>query len=386
MSWKEVTLMSQRIEFVCLALNEGSNISELCRRFNISRKTGYKFLNRFRDKGIKGLYDSSRKPKKCPGKTTKVVERMILELRDKHPTWGGRKLKRRLEDLGFSNLPSPSTITAILQRHQRISMPESQKHRAFRRFCRPRPNDLWQMDFKGYFQALDGSCHPLTILDDHSRFSLCLAACYNQKTETVKQELEKVFRKYGLPLAILVDNGSPWGDHADSVHTKLTVWLMRLGVHVIHSRPYHPQTLGKDERFHRTLKADILGDCSYKTVSECQGVFDQWRQVYNTERPHESLGMNVPASQYRMSHKHYPEIIPMVEYDKTDSIRKVFDKGRISYKNQYYRVGRAFIGQKVAIRRTQHKNIFDIYFLNHKIKEIHMKQNKETVTHVPEHV
>ena len=386
MSWKEVTLMSQRLEFVCLAVKEGANISELCRRFNISRKTGYKFLNRFRDKGIKGLYDQTRKPRKSPNRTTKANEKMILDIRDKYPTWGGRKLKRRLEDLGFSNLPSPSTITAILQRHQRISMPESHKRRAFRRFCRPRPNDLWQMDFKGYFQALDGSCHPLTILDDHSRFSLCLAACNNQKKETVKHELEKVFRKYGLPLAILVDNGSPWGDRADSVHTKLTVWLMRLGIHVIHSRPYHPQTLGKDERFHRTLKADILDDCSFKTISECQGAFDQWRQVYNTERPHESLDMNVPASQYRMSHKRYPETLPVVEYDKTDFIRKVQNKGLISYKNQNYRVGGAFIGQKVAIRQSQHKNIFDIYFLNHKIKELHMKHKKETVTHVPEHV
>lgn len=372
MSWKEVTIMSQRIEFINLALQDGANISELCHRYKISRKTGYKFLNRYKREGFNGLYDRSKKPRSSPKRTDKEIEKLILELREKHPTWGGRKLKRRLEDLGYPDIPSPSTITAILQRHDKISIQESQKRKAFRRFCAQRPNDLWQMDFKGYFQAQDGTCYPLTILDDHSRFSLCIAACRDQRKETVKEQMEKVFCLYGLPLAMLVDNGPPWGDDATSTHTKLTVWLMRLGIHVIHSRPYHPQTLGKEERFHRTIKEDIVTDCGYKSITECQNIFDRWRRIYNTERPHEALDMQVPALCYKMSHRQFPHILPEIEYHENDIVRKVHDKGKISFRNKDYKVGRAFIGQKVAIRQTNKFKVFDVYFINHKIKQIIM--------------
>jgi transposase InsO family protein len=372
MSWKEVTIMSQRVEFINLAFQDGANISELCRRFKISRKTGYKFLNRYKTEGFKGLYDRSKKPRNSPYRTDKETENLILRIREKHPTWGGRKLKRRLEDLGYDHIPSPSTITTILQRHDKISMQESRKRQAFRRFCAKRPNDLWQMDFKGQFQARDGTCYPLTILDDHSRFSPCIAACSDQKKETVKEQLEKVFMAYGLPLAMLVDNGSPWGDHAESIHTKLTVWLMRLGIRVIHSRPYHPQTLGKEERFHRTLKEDVITDCSYRTIGECQDLFDRWRRIYNRERPHQALKMQVPALSYKMSHRRFPDRLPEIEYHENDIVRKVHDKGEISLRNKAYKVGRAFIGQNVAIRPTNKFNVFDVYFINHKIKQITM--------------
>jgi transposase InsO family protein len=372
MSWKEVTIMSQRVEFINLALQDDSNISELCRRFKISRKTGYKFLNRYETEGFNGLYDQPRRPINSPNRTDKGIEKLILNLRDKHPTWGGRKLKRRLEDLGHDNIPSPSTITAILQRHDKIFIQESQKRKAFQRFCAKRPNDLWQMDFKGQFQAHDGTCYPLTILDDHSRFSLCIAACRDKRKETVREKLENVFSTYGLPLVMLVDNGAPWGDHADSVHTKLTVWLMRLGIRVIHSRPYHPQTLGKEERFHRTLKEDVITECSYRTIEECQDIFDRWRAIYNRERPHEALDMQVPFLCYSMSHRPFPRLLPDIEYYKTDTVRKVHDKGKISFKNKSYKVGRAFIGQSVAIRPTNKINVFDVYFINHKISQIIM--------------
>lgn len=372
MSWKVVTIMSQRVEFINLALQDNANISELCRRFKISRKTGYKFLNRYKNEGFNGLHDQPRRPINSPNRTDEAMEKVILKLREKHSTWGGRKLKRRLEDLGHHNIPSPSTITAILQRYEKISIQESLKHQALRRFCADRPNDLWQMDFKGHFQTRDGTCYPLTILDDHSRFSLCIAACRDQRKETVKEQLIKVFSVYGLPLVILVDNGSPWGDHADSVHTKLTVWLMRLGIRTIHSRPYHPQTLGKEERFHRTLKEDVITDCSYRTIDECQDLFDRWRRIYNRERPHEALNMQVPSRCYTMSHRPFPIGLPVIQYYDTDEVRKVHDKGEISFRNKAYKVSRAFIGQSVAIRPTNKINVFDVYFMNHKIKQITM--------------
>ncbi|NIT72916.1 IS481 family transposase, partial [candidate division KSB1 bacterium] len=270
-----------------------------CRQFGISRKTGYKFLQRYLEVGEPALQDRSRRPQSSPNKTAKEIEALILQLRQEHPVWGARKLKRRLEDLGYENLPAVSTITAILRRHQRISPESSQKHKRWQRFCAKAPNELWQMDFKGRFPAKEGHCHPLTILDDHSRYCLCLAACHNEQKQIVQHHLSRVFGYYGMPNAMLMDNGSPWGGDAEHPYTELTVWLLRLGIKVIHSHPYHPQTIGKEERFHRTLKAEAITHCMGQKHRLCQKIFDRWRLVYNTQRPHEALNMNVPAHCYR---------------------------------------------------------------------------------------
>ena len=375
MSWKAVTLMSQRFEFVMLALQEGVNFSDLCRRFSISRKTGYKFLNRFLEEGIKGLQDRSRRPKHSPNATDKGIEQLILDLRDDHTSWGGRKLKTRLEKHGHTGLPVASTITEILKRNNRMSTEESERHQSWHRFEAEKPNDLWQMDFKGYFQARDGQCHPLTVLDDHSRYSLCIGACRNERRTTVERQLIDVFRKYGLPIRILVDNGSPWGNDSTSKHTELTVWLMRLGINVNHSRPYHPQTLGKDERFHRTLKAEVLNYCNNKSIQQCQVIFEKWRNIYNTERPHEALGMDTPVDYYRISHREYPEKMPEIEYSPDDQVRKVQSNGAIYFKNKEFRISKAFKGQNVAIRATNVDGKFNIHFCNKKIGHIDLTCN-----------
>lgn len=372
MGWRKVTVMSQRIEFVKLALQEGINFSELCRRYEISRKTGYKFLKRYKEQGLQGLFDRSKRPINSPHQTDPEVEELILSLRDKHPAWGGRKLKRRLEDMGYSKLPSPSTITAILKRNGRVSLEESQKHKAWKSFEAPGPNDLWQIDFKGHFMAKDGRCHPLTILDDHSRFSLCIAACHNERKETVQQHLTNVFRKYGLPYAMLMDNGSPWGADSESKQTSLTVWLIRLDISVIHTHCYHPETLGKDERFHRTMKAEIISLCTGKSIIRCQPLFDHWRIVYNTERPHESLNMEVPAKFYRISDRIFPEKLPEIEYGPLDHVRKVQDGGVISFKNKEYKIGKAFKGERVAVRPTNKDGKFDVCFCNKKVADVNL--------------
>jgi len=362
--------MSQRFEFVMMALQEGINFSDLCRRFDISRKTGYKFLNRYIEEGYNGLIDHSKRPKHSPNVTGPEIEQSILVLRDKHPVWGGRKLKRRLEDIGHTDIPSPSTITEILKRHNRISNDESEKHRAWHRFEAERPNDLWQMDFKGYFQAQDSRCHPLTVLDDRSRYSLCIGACKYERRTIVEQHLIAVFRKYGLPLRMLMDNGPPWGNDSTYKYTALTVWLMRLGIKIIHSRPYHPQTVGKDERFHRTLKAEVINYCENKSIQQCQALFDQWRDVYNTERPHEALEMETPISCYRVSNRQYLEVMPDIEYGPDDQIRKVQINGVIYFKNKEFRVSKAFKGQSIAIRATNVDGKFNIHFCNQKIGHI----------------
>jgi transposase InsO family protein len=259
------------------------------------------------------------------------MEDAVLNVRGDHPAWGGRKIRSRLEALGKVNAPAASTITDILKRNGWIDPKESLKHKAWQRFEADEPNELWQMDFKGHFEAAQGRCHPLTVLDDHSRYSLGLEACQDEKGETVRQCLLDIFRRYGLPKQILVDNGSPWGSDQDHPYTPLTVWLIRLGIGIIHARPYHPQTLGKDERFHRTLKAEILSSCIGQDIVVCQKRFDEWRIVYNLERPHESLDMVVPASRYRQSPRSYQYKLPPIEYGPDDKVRKVQAGGWISY-------------------------------------------------------
>ena len=209
MPWEEVSVMSQRSEFVELSQREGVQVRELCRRFGISPTTGYKWLERRRVGGEAALADLSRRPHSSPRRTGPEIEEMVLKVRDAHPAWGGRKLRAWLSARGHELLPSPSTITAILRRHGRIDPSEGAKHRAWQRFERPEPNQLWQMDFKGHFALTDGRCHPLTVLDDHSRFSLGLEACGDETTQTVRHRLTNIFRRYGLPERMVMDNGAP---------------------------------------------------------------------------------------------------------------------------------------------------------------------------------
>jgi transposase InsO family protein len=372
MPWKQVTIMSQRKEFVTLALKEDANLTELCKGFEISRKTGYKWIKRFLEEREKGLQDRSRRPHSSPKKTLPAIEADVIEVRKAHPAWGGRKIRSRLQTLGRIRTPAASTITAILNRHGLIDPEEAAKHKAWQRFEAEAPNDLWQMDFKGHFPADQGRCHPLTVLDDHSRYSLGLQACGDERDLTVRGCLTVIFRRYGLPCRILVDNGSPWGADFEHPHTSLTVWLMRLGIGVTHARPYHPQTLGKDERFHRTLKAEVLNYCQGLDLLACQRRFDVWRLIYNHERPHESLGMAVPAKRYRQSSKYFPTRLPPLEYGPDDHVRKVVDGGCIFYRNREYRISKAFKGEYVALRPTLKDGVMDVFFGNHKIAQINL--------------
>lgn len=249
MPFKESTTMSQRLEFVLLASAENANIRPLCRRFSINPTTGYKWLRRYREAGADSLQDLSRKPLRFPGQTSPDLEQAVCLLRQQHPAWGGRKLRARLLALGHKHVPSPSTITAILRRNLLIDPIVSESHKPFIRFQHPKPNDLWQMDFKGDFPLRTGRCYPLTVIDDHSRFVLGLIACDNLRASTTQSALEGVFRRYGLPYRMTMDNGAPWGQVRGQhcLWTQLTVWLLRLGIRASHSRPHHPQTQGKDE-------------------------------------------------------------------------------------------------------------------------------------------
>lgn len=374
MPWKERTSMSLRLEFVKFALADGSSISELCRRFGISRKTGYKWIHRFLKLGHGGLADRSRRPKTSPNRTSDALQNAILQVRKHHPAWGGRKIRKYMHNLGWQQVPATSTITAILRRNGCINPSESIKHKAWQRFEAKAPNDLWQMDFKGHFATDHGRCHPLTVLDDHSRYALGLQACNDQKTLTVRQRLIRIFQSYGLPKQMLMDNGSPWGIDKQHEFTTLTVWLIRQGIGIIHSRPFHPQTLGKEERFHRTLKAEVGQYCIGLSLSQCQRRFDAWRDVYNFQRPHEALDMQVPAERYQPSSWQYEQNLPPIEYGPHDQVRKVQHGGWISFQGQEYRLPKAFHGERVAIRPTGTDGPHDVYFCNQKIAELNVKE------------
>jgi transposase InsO family protein len=374
-SWEEVSTVQLCSEFVLLARQEGANVRQLCRRFNISPSTAYKWLSRFEKSGAEGLNNRSRRPKTSPKRCADEVEKQILTASQEYAAWGARKLKRVLEDEG-AVMPSVSTVHAVLQRHSRVD-PKAAEIKPFIRFEHEAPNDLWQMDFKGHISLAQGRCHPLTILDDHSRFSLCIAACINEQRGTVQEHLIRVFRRHGLPLRMTMDNGSPWGDQT-GVYTALEVWLMSQGIKVGHSRPYHPQTQGKLERFHRSLKNEVLRDRHFIDLNDAQRAFDIWRDIYNQKRPHQALDMQVPATRYSSSPRDYQEQPAAPEYDEGDVVRKVQVKGEIYWGNREYTVGKAFYGRSVAIRGTTEDGIHDVYWSRHRIARIDL--NLQIVT------
>lgn len=368
MPWQEVSTMSLRREFVML-MQQSANVSELCRRFEISPKTAYKWIARYAAKGVNGLVDQSRQPHHSPGRTSAAMEQAILQVRDANPCWGARKLRRRLHDLGWRGIPAASTIQAILRRHGRINATDSSKHNAWQRFEHDQSNALWQMDFKGHFAVGSTRCHPLTVLDDHSRFNLCLQGCTDEQGHTVQRHLTSSFRRYGLPQRLAVDNGAPWGDTYDSPYTALVAWLIRLGINVSHSRPYHPQTLGKDERFHRTFKAEVLRQ-TFADLHRAQQRFDQWRTIYNFERPHESLNMQTPASCYSASSRAFPETLPAIEYGPADIVRRVQQQGFFSYRGRDFRISKAFVGYPIALRHTATDGMLEVFFCHQKVAQI----------------
>lgn len=304
------------------------------------------------------------------------MEEVVVTVRQEHPSWGGRKIRNVLQRAGYCLVPASSTITAILQRNELVDPQEAQKHRAFQRFEKEQPNQLWQMDFKGYFALLAGGyCHPLTVVDDHSRFLVGLCACPDQTYLTVQTQLIGLFRKLGLPERMLMDNGSPWGDDRATPHTILTAWLMRLDIRVTHGRPYHPQTQGKDERLNRTLKEEVISRYPLRDLEECQAAFDDWWYTYNYLRPHEALGLQSPASRYQPSPRQYPEFLPPITYESEDIVRKVDRAGKISFHNRVFRVGKAFRNQPVALRPSEEDGEYSVFYCAHKVAQISLRQD-----------
>lgn len=376
MPWMEVSIIDAREEFCRLALREGANIRELCRRFELSPTTGYLWRRRYRQEGRAGLVDRPRRPMSSPRKTPDAIEKAVVALRKKHPAWGGRKLRRYLLNQRRP-CPSASTVTVILERHG-LLLHDEKVRRPFQRFEAAFPNDLWQMDYKGHFAlARGGRCHPLTVLDDHARFALGIRALANERADMVQEELTTIFRRYGLPNRILCDNGPPWSSSGRGIYTHLSVWLLRLDVVTIHGRPMHPQTQGKAERFHRTLQSEAIASHSFETLTHAQEAFDKFRQTYNQVRPHEALGLAVPLELYRPSTRPYPEVLPSIEYSETDLVRHVTSRGVIKLGGKSYYVSEGFSGYPVAVRETEHDAIRTVFFRHYPVASIDLSQALE---------
>ncbi len=374
--WFGGSVQSQRLDFCCLAVQESDvTFTELCSRFGISRKTGYKWLDRYVAGGPSALEDLSRAPRSSPTRTSVEVEEKVLEVREKHPAWGGRKIRRRLLDLGSVDVPAPATITDILHRHNKI-VPAEPQAGGFVSFEADNPNDMWQMDFKGWFMCGTGRCDPFDVLDDHSRYNLHLEACTNQQGTTVKASLTDTFTTYGIPKWMLMDNGAPWGtSQAGFRWTALTVWLVDLGISVTHSRPRHPQTLGKDERFHKTLKLEVISTRQmWDSHHQIQTAFDVWRHIYNHERPHDSLGLAVPASRYQPSERPMPTRVEPVDYPDGYDVRKVGAQARIRFRGGRYKIGKPFAGKHVGIIPTTTDGVFNVVYRHQHITTIDLTQ------------
>lgn len=351
--------MKLKQEFVLAALAPDANVAELCREHGVSRKTGYKWLARFREGGLPALEDMSRRPHTSPLRATGDAVLEIVALRAERPRWGPKKLRAvLLRRLAAEQVPSVRTIARIIER---AGMIERRRRPVPGVTARPEAapdvtctasNDLWTVDFKGWWRASDGArCEPLTVRDAYSRFVLCASLMAGTNGAAVRAEFERLFEKHGLPLAIQVDNGSPFAcTRARGGLTTLSAWWVSLGIRVVRGRPAHPQDNGGHERMHFDMRFDVEDRAGANLASQ-QAQLDVWREEFNHVRPHEALGQQVPASLYKRSPRSMrgpkPAVYP-VDFD----VRRVNASGSIKYEGHKLRVGEGLRRQLVGVRRV----------------------------------
>jgi transposase InsO family protein len=318
--------------------------------------------------------DRSRRPHGSPAQYAGPVVAEVVALHAQWG-WGGRKLRQRLQALGRTEVPAASTCTQILRRAGRYTDQPKQAP-ACRRFERAQPNELWQMDFKGEIRTQAGAwCYPLTVLDDHSRFNVALAPGADRTGRSVQRVLQEVFACYGLPEALLCDNGPPWG-HAEPVcpYSTFAVWLLRLGIRVYHGRPYHPQTQGKEERFHRTLERELLSRHTWADLAHCAREFPRYRERYNAERPHDALAGATPLSRYRPSVRPLPAALPELIYPADSLVHRVRAQGAITFAGQTWYIGRAFAQLPVGLRPSpQADGQYEVWFAREQLGLIDLR-------------
>ena len=353
MPWMETCAMDERIRFVLEATVPGVVMTEVCGRFGISRKTGYKWLERYREEGLRGLFDRSRAPSRHPQALSVELAEVIIALKRSYPYWGPRKLRAYLMMAAPEvSWPAASTIGDLLVRHGLV------RSRRRRRRVPPMtgpfaacvdPNDVWCADFKGWFRTGDGCrCDPLTVSDAVSRYALVSRAVERADGAHVEPELDAAFREYGLPWTLRTDNGPPFATRGVAGLSRLAVWLLKLGVRPERITPGKPQENGRHERFHRTLNEETASPPA-ATVLDQQRRFDEFRRIYNDLRPHEALGQRPPASVYVPSSRPMPSRLREPVYPDTMDIRRVRSRGEIKWHGERVFLSEVLGGEIVGV-------------------------------------
>jgi len=372
MPWESRTVKEQREGFAEAAAHS-SNFSAVCREYGITRKTGYKWLGRY--EAGEELMDRSREPHHIPHKTPPEMEAQILRVRTENPGWGARTIKQVLENEGLSNVPSARTVNAVLNRYGCIEEEESQKRKAYLRYEKEACNEMWQTDFKGEFLTKDGKyCYPLDIIDDHSRFAIKIAAS-DTTANVVIPAFKDAFLTYGLPNAILSDNGAQFAGFRNG-YTQFEKWLMCLDILPIHGRIKHPQTQGKIERFHRSMKNEFLRFHAFNDASHANDALQGWKEKYNFSRPHEALGMKTPGAVYVPSARQLPARIRPWEYDGRFHVIKVNSWGYVRYDRFQVYLSETMINEHVEFRPSPDGASFWVCFRNFKIAEYNVDNGK----------
>ena len=371
MPWKDKTVEELRKEFV-EAAQDCSNFSSLCREFGITRKTGYKWLSRY--EADEELSDRSRRPNVTANKTAAETELKIVEVRSSHPGWGAKKIKVSLENKGVE-MPCIKTVNNILNRYGCISKEESLKHKAFTRFEKERCNEMWQTDFKGEFKMQDGKyCFPLDIFDDHSRFVIRIKPS-ESTSNLVLPTFREAFYEYGMPDSVLSDNGAQFAGFRQG-YTQFEKWLMNHDVLPIHGRIKHPQTQGKIERFHRAMNQELLKHYTPKDISDAERVFNDWRNCYNNERPHEALGMKCPSDIYVPSNRVYRDDVKKYEYSGKYHVIKVNSWGYVRFDRWQIYLSETMIDEYIEFRPNPNGNTFIACYRNFGIGEFDVHTGK----------
>jgi transposase InsO family protein len=380
MTWKVQDVVGQRIEFVVRAM-KGESVQDLCQEYQVSRQTGHLWLRRYKQSGnFAALQDGSRAAKRIWNRTPEEWTETVLQLRREYG-WAGRKIQKVLERDHQIQI-SARTIDRILDRNHCIDN-RDRKRAAPTRFEREQPNQLWQMDFKGQYRLDNGEeCFPLTILDDHSRYLVGLHALANTQAVGVEERLIQTFRRYGVPDQMLMDHGTPWWDSANRLGlTKISVLLIKQGIRLSHSGIGHPQTQGKVERLHRTLKADLRGKPIPRQLSQWQGRLDEFRQVYNHMRPHEALEMEVPAIRYQSSTRRYAERPPDWNYPAVFESVRLNSQGSFYYQRRPWFVSKALANEVVGFRMVDSKLL--VCYRSTYVREIHLKSGETSALVAP---
>jgi transposase InsO family protein len=353
MPWSEIDRMEQRARFVLEALEGRFTMSELCYRYGISRKTGYKWIQRYHRHGALGCEDRSRAPRTHPNRTERRIAARIVKLRKKYPNWGARTLHAYLiEADAETSWPCPSTIGEILKRNGLV---RKRRRRSPRTTWRPartaadRPNRVWTADFKGQFRLGNGAlCYPLTILDGYSRYLLVCRALRGTAARPARAVFDEAFREYGLPDVIRTDNGVPFSAPGSILGlSTLSVWLLKLGISLERSRPGKPQDNGAHERMHRTLKQEAVRPPK-RTEAAQQRALSRFQELYNEERPHHSLELKTPASFYTRSARPYPEELPEPTYPPHFETRQVTKIGIFSWKRRQVFITQALTNETLG--------------------------------------